>query len=119
MRAVALIRIPASSFRKSTQMDSSGREIPLTPDGELRLNQWDIRELQKAKGAIRAALDVLMAQLGLRPKDLQTRYPDRLFRRRNRSRRCIGPWDDPACCDGGRRNNRQRSRFWRGSIPDR
>jgi uncharacterized 2Fe-2S/4Fe-4S cluster protein (DUF4445 family) len=48
-----------------------GREILLTPDGELRLNQWDIRELQKAKGAIRAAMDVLMAQLGLRPSDLQ------------------------------------------------
>jgi uncharacterized 2Fe-2S/4Fe-4S cluster protein (DUF4445 family) len=48
-----------------------GRQILLTADGKLRLNQWDIRELQKAKGAIRAAMDVLMAQLGLRPKDLQ------------------------------------------------
>jgi uncharacterized 2Fe-2S/4Fe-4S cluster protein (DUF4445 family) len=48
-----------------------GREILLIPDGSLRLNQWDIRELQKAKGAIRAAMDVLMARLDLRPKDLQ------------------------------------------------
>ncbi len=48
-----------------------GREICLTPEGDLRLNQWDIRELQKAKGAIRAALDVLMAHLGLKPEDLQ------------------------------------------------
>lgn len=48
-----------------------GRQILLTPDGKLRLNQWDIRELQKAKGAIRAALEVLMAHLGLQPKDLQ------------------------------------------------
>ncbi len=48
-----------------------GREIFLTTDGKLRLNQWDIRELQKAKGAIRAALDVLMSRLNLKPKDLQ------------------------------------------------
>jgi len=48
-----------------------GRQILLTPDGQVRLNQWDIRELQKAKGAIRAAMDVLMALLGLKPKDLQ------------------------------------------------
>jgi uncharacterized 2Fe-2S/4Fe-4S cluster protein (DUF4445 family) len=48
-----------------------GREIMLTRDGNLRLNQWDIRELQKAKGAIRAALDVLMARLKLEPNDLQ------------------------------------------------
>jgi uncharacterized 2Fe-2S/4Fe-4S cluster protein (DUF4445 family) len=48
-----------------------GRQILLTPDGQVRLNQWDIRELQKAKGAIRAAMEVLMAQLGLRPKDMQ------------------------------------------------
>jgi uncharacterized 2Fe-2S/4Fe-4S cluster protein (DUF4445 family) len=48
-----------------------GREILLTSDGKLRLNQWDIRELQKAKGAIRAALDVLLARLHLAPEDLQ------------------------------------------------
>jgi uncharacterized 2Fe-2S/4Fe-4S cluster protein (DUF4445 family) len=46
------------------------REIPLTVDQKLRLNQWDIRELQKAKGAIRAALEVLMEQLGLQAKDM-------------------------------------------------
>lgn len=48
----------------------NGRRIPLTPDGKLSLSQWDIRELQKAKGAIRAAIDVLMGQLGLQPDDL-------------------------------------------------
>jgi uncharacterized 2Fe-2S/4Fe-4S cluster protein (DUF4445 family) len=37
----------------------------------LWITQWDIRELQKAKGAIRAAIDVLMGQLGLEPQDLQ------------------------------------------------
>ena len=34
------------------------------------LTQHDIRELQKAKGAIRAAIDTLMAQLDLAPGDL-------------------------------------------------
>lgn len=37
----------------------------------LYLTQHDIRELQKAKGAIRAAMDILLDQLGLRPADLQ------------------------------------------------
>lgn len=37
----------------------------------LYLTQHDIRELQKAKGAIRAATEILMAQAGLRPADLE------------------------------------------------
>ena len=37
----------------------------------LYLTQHDIRELQKAKGAIRAATEILMEQLGLEPGDLQ------------------------------------------------
>jgi uncharacterized 2Fe-2S/4Fe-4S cluster protein (DUF4445 family) len=37
----------------------------------LYLTQHDVRELQKAKGAIRAATDILMAQLGLGAGDLQ------------------------------------------------
>jgi len=36
----------------------------------LHLTQHDIRELQKAKGAIRAAIDTLMAKLDLAPGDL-------------------------------------------------
>jgi len=50
-----------------------GRQIQLTQDHgkRLTLNQWDVRELQKAKGAIRAAIDTLMAHLHLRPDDLQ------------------------------------------------
>lgn len=47
------------------------RQIRLTPDRKLHLTQHDVRELQKAKGAIRAAIDVLMMQLNLKPKDLQ------------------------------------------------
>lgn len=48
-----------------------GKAIPLTPDGDLYLSQWDIRELQKAKGAIRASIDILMQRLDLRPQDMQ------------------------------------------------
>jgi uncharacterized 2Fe-2S/4Fe-4S cluster protein (DUF4445 family) len=49
----------------------NGRAIPLTPTGDLQLSQWDIRELQKAKGAIRAAIDVLMILLDLKPEDME------------------------------------------------
>ena len=44
--------------------------IRLDEDGKYLLTQWDVRELQKAKGAIRAAIDVLMKQLDLEPEDL-------------------------------------------------
>ena len=47
------------------------RTIPLTPDGDLALTQWDIRELQKAKGAILATINILMRRLNLRPQDLE------------------------------------------------
>jgi len=50
---------------------NAGRKILLTEDGRLGLSQWDIRELQKAKGAIRAAMDTLMARLNLRTQDLK------------------------------------------------
>ena len=46
------------------------RAIALTDDERLLLTQHDVRELQKAKGAIRAAIEVLLAQLDLRPEDL-------------------------------------------------
>jgi len=79
------------AFRQAGLIDASGRMandsplvaddydighgpskgIRLTPDRRLALNQWDVRELQKAKGAIRAAVDVLMAHLGLEPSDLK------------------------------------------------
>jgi uncharacterized 2Fe-2S/4Fe-4S cluster protein (DUF4445 family) len=42
-----------------------GRQVPLY------LTQHDVRELQKAKGAIRAATEVLLGRLGLQPGDLQ------------------------------------------------
>jgi uncharacterized 2Fe-2S/4Fe-4S cluster protein (DUF4445 family) len=46
------------------------KQITFSRDPELYLTQKDIRELQKANGAIRAAIDVLMSQLQLSPKDL-------------------------------------------------
>lgn len=49
-----------------------GKLVPLTADGRLGLTQWDVRELQKAKGAIRAAIDILMGQLGLTPADMES-----------------------------------------------
>ena len=67
-------RIPPQPpyFAGSLSLDSHGaRRIPLTTDGRLNLSQWDVRELQKAKGAIRAAIEILMAQLNLRPEDLE------------------------------------------------
>lgn len=51
--------------------DKGTRRIQLTEKGDLFLTQLDIRELQKAKAAIRAAMDVLMAQLDLEPKELE------------------------------------------------
>jgi len=53
------------------QHSDPGRRVLLTDDARLGLSQWDIRELQKAKGAIRAAFEILMARLGLQTSDLQ------------------------------------------------
>jgi uncharacterized 2Fe-2S/4Fe-4S cluster protein (DUF4445 family) len=47
------------------------RSIILSSENNISLTQLDIRELQKAKGAIRAAINILMKQLGLKTKDLQ------------------------------------------------
>ena len=58
-------------FADRLERGTHGRRIRLTPDKQLRLSQWDVRELQKAKGAIRAAIDILMAQLNLTPLDMQ------------------------------------------------
>jgi uncharacterized 2Fe-2S/4Fe-4S cluster protein (DUF4445 family) len=50
-----------SAFSAAIGIDPHGaRRIPLSSDHRLWLTQWDIRELQKAKGAIRAAIDVLL-----------------------------------------------------------
>jgi uncharacterized 2Fe-2S/4Fe-4S cluster protein (DUF4445 family) len=58
-------------YRKRIDVDETGtRHIRLTQDGRIRLTQWDIRELQKAKGAILAAINILMKELGISPQDL-------------------------------------------------
>jgi uncharacterized 2Fe-2S/4Fe-4S cluster protein (DUF4445 family) len=69
---------PSGRFAKAPPLfanrfgaDRHGRRLRLTDDERLGLSQWDIRELQKAKGAIRAAVDTLMAHLGLVPEDLE------------------------------------------------
>ena len=60
------------AFSDRLRKDAHGaRAISLTADGQLTLSQWDVRELQKAKGAIRAAVDILLAQLGLQPAELE------------------------------------------------
>ncbi len=51
--------------RRGVAADEPGAQV------SLYLTQHDVRELQKAKGAIRAAFDTLMTQLDLQPADLQ------------------------------------------------
>jgi uncharacterized 2Fe-2S/4Fe-4S cluster protein (DUF4445 family) len=51
--------------RRGVEEGEEGKRI------SLYLTQHDIRELQKAKGAIRAATEILMGQLSLRPADIQ------------------------------------------------
>jgi uncharacterized 2Fe-2S/4Fe-4S cluster protein (DUF4445 family) len=51
--------------RRGVDADEEGVRVPIY------LTQHDVRELQKAKGAIRAAFDTLMAQLALQPADLR------------------------------------------------
>jgi uncharacterized 2Fe-2S/4Fe-4S cluster protein (DUF4445 family) len=50
---------------------TSSRRISFKSGHKLSLTQWDIRELQKAKGAIRAAIDILMEKLNLTPSDMK------------------------------------------------
>lgn len=66
------IRPEPLQYADRISSDAHGmRAIKLTDDGRLLLTQLDVRELQKAKGAIRAAIDVLLQQLELSPNDLQ------------------------------------------------
>jgi uncharacterized 2Fe-2S/4Fe-4S cluster protein (DUF4445 family) len=51
--------------RRGVEEGEEGTRIPLY------LTQHDIRELQKAKGAVRASAEILMARLGLKANDLQ------------------------------------------------
>ncbi|MCP4141815.1 MAG: DUF4445 domain-containing protein [Chloroflexi bacterium] len=51
--------------------DFSPTRIFLTPEKDIWLNQKDIRELQKAKGAISAAIGILLESLNLKKEDFQ------------------------------------------------
>jgi uncharacterized 2Fe-2S/4Fe-4S cluster protein (DUF4445 family) len=63
-------RPPVLADRLGT--DARGaRHFRLSPEGGLKLTQWDVRELQKAKAAIRAAIEILLRQLDLTADDLQ------------------------------------------------
>jgi uncharacterized 2Fe-2S/4Fe-4S cluster protein (DUF4445 family) len=53
------------------EREQGSKTIFLTPQRDIWLTQKDIRELQKAKGAIRAAIKVLMNTLALTPADLK------------------------------------------------
>lgn len=65
----------STPFYNLVGKDEEGlRFIRLTQDGTLRLTQWDIRELQKAKGAILAAINILMNELNLTPGDMRKVY---------------------------------------------
>jgi uncharacterized 2Fe-2S/4Fe-4S cluster protein (DUF4445 family) len=71
---------PVFYSRMDRDEDGVGRVLltdkgaDLTGEGgskRLYLSQRDVRELQKAKGAVRAAVDILLAELGLQPTDLR------------------------------------------------
>jgi uncharacterized 2Fe-2S/4Fe-4S cluster protein (DUF4445 family) len=64
----------APLFKKLGGGQNNSYEINLTPDRKIRLTQADIRELQKAKGAIKAAIEILMKLLDLKPQDLEHFY---------------------------------------------
>jgi uncharacterized 2Fe-2S/4Fe-4S cluster protein (DUF4445 family) len=64
-----------SVFAGRIESDEEGvKYFMITEDGSLRLSQLDIRELQKAKGAIRASVDILMEKLGLSAEDILKVY---------------------------------------------
>jgi len=75
LRRVGLIarngRILPEHPTLQARIEENGHERRLRLTETVYLSQNDVRELQKAKGAIRAATDILMNRLGLKPGDLQ------------------------------------------------
>ena len=61
---------PVFADRLSHGRDEA-RRFRIHPEHDLYLTQFDVRELQKAKGAIRAAINILMNKLDLEPGDMQ------------------------------------------------
>ncbi len=63
---------PPDAFAQRIDVGEDGiKRIKLIEEGDLYLTQMDIRELQKAKGAIRASINILMDELGLKSEDLK------------------------------------------------
>jgi len=63
---------PSSEYASRIASDEDDIHlVHLSSDGKVDLTQLDIREFQKAKGAIRAAVNILMNELGLKPDDLK------------------------------------------------
>jgi uncharacterized 2Fe-2S/4Fe-4S cluster protein (DUF4445 family) len=59
-------------FVERISRDAHGARVLLLDEASgLSLSQWDVRELQKAKGAIRAALDILLDEVGVAPHELE------------------------------------------------
>jgi len=60
-------------FRKEGKIDASGRmaEGKIFLNRKVYLSQSDVREVQKAKAAIRAAMEVLLLRLKLKAEDLE------------------------------------------------
>lgn len=65
------INPPKAENSDLVQPDNKVYRIVISKEEGIYLSQMDIRELQKAKGAIRAAVDVIMEQLELQPTDLE------------------------------------------------
>lgn len=72
LSAVRMLReagaIEASGRLRADHPLVQNRRIQLS--GRIALTQWDVRDLQKAKGAIRAAIDILLETLSLSAADL-------------------------------------------------
>jgi uncharacterized 2Fe-2S/4Fe-4S cluster protein (DUF4445 family) len=65
----ALRQMGAIDARGRMRREGVGvKEMPIV--GRVNLTQWDVRELQKAKAAIRVAADILLERLGIVPSDL-------------------------------------------------
>ncbi len=65
------INPPKTGNSDLVQSDNRVYRVVISKEENIFLSQMDVRELQKAKGAIRAAMDILMDQLDLQPADLE------------------------------------------------
>jgi len=71
------LREPGSAGGVKIEERDGTRSVELFPG--LHLTQGDVRELQKAKGAVRAAVDILLGRSGLCPAELSRVIPTGSF----------------------------------------